>query len=155
EMPEFYLDDTHRVAPERFTERVLGVELVVVEGPSRGERVQLKGNIARVGTADGSTLRIHDPTVSRVHCELVVAADAVTVRDLGSTNGTFVGEARVREADVRPGAVVKVGASAFRVDAGETPTFIPLSDKTALGELIGASAEMRAVYAVLERAAPT
>jgi transcriptional regulator with GAF, ATPase, and Fis domain len=154
-MSEFFLDETRRVAPERHAARALSVELTAVAGPSRGERVKLEGATARVGSSEGSTLRLADPTVSRVHCELVVRGDVIALRDMGSTNGTLVGDLRVVEAVVPPGTIVKAGASAFRIDAGETPTFIPLSDRTELGELVGGGVEMRSVYAVLERVAPT
>jgi len=56
---------------------------------------------------------------------------------------------------VSPGAVIRCGASAFRVDAVDEPAFVSISERTTFGELVGASLEMRQVYAVLERVAPT
>ncbi len=150
-----FTDETRRVAPERHAATFLSVELSVVDGPSRGQRAKVEGATARVGSLEGSTLRLDDPTVSRVHCEIVVRADSITLRDMGSTNGTFVGDVRVVEAIIPAGTIVKVGGSAFRVDRGDTPTFVPLSSRTELGELVGGSVEMRGVYAILERAAPT
>jgi transcriptional regulator with GAF, ATPase, and Fis domain len=150
-----FTDETRRVVPDRHAATFLSVELSVVDGPSRGQRAKVEGATARVGSLEGSTLRLGDPTVSRVHCEIVVQGDSITLRDMGSTNGTFVGDVRVIEAIVPAGTVVKVGGSAFRIDRGDTPTFVPLSSRTELGELVGGSVEMRTVYAVLERAAPT
>ncbi len=154
-MSSFTLDETERVAPDRGARRVLSVELVVIEGPSRGLRVPIRDGIAKVGTAEGNVLRLTDASVSRVHCELQVRADAVTIRDLGSTNGTFVDDVRVRDADVPPGSLVRVGGSAFRIEAGDAPSFIALSARSEFGELLGDSIEMRGVYALLERASPT
>jgi transcriptional regulator with PAS, ATPase and Fis domain len=153
--PPFVLDDTARVSAGLRTVRIPGVELVVVEGPSRGTRTPLGSNVARVGTAEGSELRVTDPSVSRVHCELTVRADCVTLRDLGSTNGTWVNDVRVREVDVPVGTLVRIGRSAFRIDASEVQSFIAISEATEFGELAGGSLEMRSVYAMLERAAPT
>jgi transcriptional regulator with PAS, ATPase and Fis domain len=154
-MAEFVLDETERVAIDRHGVRVLSVELVVVDGPARGARRRVEGGVARVGSSEASTLRLDDRAVSRLHCELTVRADGVALRDLGSTNGTFVDGVRVRDADIPVGAVVRCGGSAFRVEAGEEPSFIAISDKTSFGELVGGSLEMRQVYAVLERVAET
>jgi transcriptional regulator with PAS, ATPase and Fis domain len=70
-------------------------------------------------------------------------------------NGTYVEGVRLREGEVLSGALVRVGASAFRIEAGDAPAFVELSDRMAFGELAGASVEMRHVYAILERLAPT
>jgi transcriptional regulator with PAS, ATPase and Fis domain len=154
-MSEFVLDSTERVPAERRGARVLSVELVVLEGPSRGARVAVPGGVARIGTAEGNLLRLDDRAVSRVHCEIEVRADCIALRDLGSTNGTFIGDVRVREVDVPAGTRVRLGGSVVQIEAGDQPAFLALSDKTELGELVGQSVEMRALYAVLERVAGT
>ncbi len=154
-MSEFVLDETARVSIDRRGLKVLSVDLLVIDGPSRGARVRVQGGAAKVGSADGSSLRLADRAVSRLHCELEVKADTIALRDLGSTNGTFVGEVRVRDADVGIGAVVHCGSSAFRIDAVDEPAFVAISDKTSFGDLVGGSLEMRQAYAVLERVAKT
>jgi transcriptional regulator with PAS, ATPase and Fis domain len=148
-------DETLRVASDGRSMRILGVDLVVVEGPARGTIVRVEGNSARVGSAPGCRLVLPDRAVSRVHCELVAHANRIVVRDLGSTNGTYVGEIQITEAAVPPGTVVRCGASAFRIDCADEPGFIAISERTSFGELVGSSLEMRQVYAVLERVAPT
>jgi transcriptional regulator with PAS, ATPase and Fis domain len=153
-MAEFVLDSTERTSDRRGA-RILSVELVVVDGPSRGVRVTVPGAVARIGSGDGNLLKLDDRAVSRVHCELEVRADGITLRDAGSTNGTWVGDVRVREADVQPGTRVRAGTSVVQIEAGDQPAFVALSDKTELGDLVGGSVEMRTVYAVLERVAPT
>ncbi|MBX3210814.1 MAG: sigma 54-dependent Fis family transcriptional regulator [Labilithrix sp.] len=154
-MSEFVLDETAKVSLDRRGLKILSVDLVVVDGPSRGARLRLEGNKAKVGSAEGCALRLADRSVSRLHVELEVKAGVVTVRDLGSTNGTFVGDVRVRDADVSPGAVVRCGSSAFRVESTDEPAFVAISERTRFGELVGGSLEMRQVYAVLERVAPS
>ena len=151
----FVLDDTARVSFDGRGVRILAVELVVLDGPARGRRLAVQAGTARIGSAEGNHLVLADRTVSRAHCEIVVKSDFVTLRDLGSTNGTLVGDVRVREADVPPGTVVHCGGSVFRIDAADEPGFLAISSRTSFGDLVGASLEMRQVYAVLERAAPT
>jgi transcriptional regulator with AAA-type ATPase domain len=150
------IDATQRVPIDASAMRILSIGLVVVDGPSRGQRITVTDGLARVGAAEGNHLRLNDPTVSRMHCEIRVKADAVIVRDCGSTNGTKVEGVRLREGEVRPGALVKVGASAFRIeDTGGGGVFLPISDRESFGECVGASLEMRRLYAILERVAPT
>ena len=156
-MSEFVLDETERLHgadPRAPGHRVLSIALTVIDGPSRGLRARIDASgKARVGTAEGSTLRLTDRAVSRIHCELEVHQDVVTLRDLGSTNGTFIGEARVRDVDLRVGAVVRCGSTTFAIEAVSEPSFLAISDHESFGELVGGSFEMRRVYAVLERVA--
>lgn len=135
--------------------RIQSAELVVVDGPSRGQRAPVPASGARVGSGEASDLYIDDPTVSRVHCEVHVRPDGVVVRDCESTNGVSVDGVRFREAEVPPGATVRIGASAFRIEIGNEPMTVPISDAEQFGELVGGSLEMRRVYAMLERIAPT
>jgi DNA-binding NtrC family response regulator len=148
-------DGTTRIRVQPNGMRVLTFDLVAVDGPSRGARVHVEGGEARVGSAPGNHLALADATVSRVHCELRARPDAVIVKDCGSTNGTFVEGVRLREGEVKPGTTVRVGNSAFRIEAAGGASFLPVSESTSFGELVGASLEMRRVYAILERIAGT
>ncbi len=153
--PEFLEDSTTRVPADRQRIRIPSVTLAVLEGPSRGKRAVLTTGLASVGSGPSNALVVDDRSVSRVHCEVRVRPFGITLRDQGSTNGTFVEGVRVRDADLPAGAVVRLGGSAFRVEVGEEPAFVPLSDRSELGLLVGGSVEMRGVYALLERVSPT
>jgi len=135
--------------------RIWSVALAVVDGPSRGARAQVGSEIARIGTADGNDLVLADRTVSRFHCEVSVRGNTIVIRDCGSTNGTLIDGVRVREAEIPPGTLVRIGGSALRVELGEEPAFVEVSGRSAFGELVGASVELRRVYAILERLAQT
>jgi hypothetical protein len=135
--------------------RLLSIDLVVVEGPSRGLRMHVKDGVARVGSSEDSDLTLADPTVSRVHCELRVRPDCVVIKDCGSTNGTYIEGVRLREGEVQPGAALRVGNSVVRIESAHTPSYVVVSDRQSFGELLGGSLEMRRVYAILERLAPS
>jgi len=152
---DFEEDATTRVPAPRQGMRMPSVELVVVEGKDRGRRVTVRAGVARIGTAKGSELELTDPTVSRVHCEIRVRTDTITLRDHGSTNGTYVGGARIRDADVPAGTIVRVGSTSVRVEVGDAPSFVEVSSAASFGELVGGSLPMRRLYAVLERIAGT
>jgi DNA-binding NtrC family response regulator len=135
--------------------RVQRVELVVVDGPDRGKRARIAEGDARIGSAKGNTLVLSDPTVSRLHCEIHVRPEGVRLLDRGSTNGTFVDGRRVRDVDLGHGTMVCAGSSTFRVDFTDEPGFLELSPSTKFGEVLGPSAEMRRIYSILEKVAPT
>jgi len=68
-----------------------------------------------VGRAATSDVPIFDPTISRRHAELQLVGGGVLVRDLGSSNGTFLNGARISEATATDGDVVTFGKVAFHV----------------------------------------
>jgi transcriptional regulator with PAS, ATPase and Fis domain len=130
------------------------VELTVVDGPDRGASLRLPMGATRVGTIEHCGLRLSDPTVSRLHCEVRVGND-VRVVDSGSTNGTSVDGVVVLEAKLSAGCSLVVGATTIRVTFGEQPLALTLSPRESFGDVLGASTEMRRVYALMERIAPT
>jgi DNA-binding NtrC family response regulator len=146
---------TSRIRVEPGGLSIPSIELVVIDGPSRGARVRVENGVARVGSAAASDLSLADHTVSRVHCEIRVHPEAIAIKDCGSTNGTYVEGVKVRDGEVRPGAAVRVGRSVFRVESVDGSSVLPISDSDSFGELVGASLPMRQVYAILERIAPT
>src|SRR5262249_50840693 len=125
-----FTDETERVSAAEHVRKILGVALVVIDGPSRGKRHVVQDGAAKVGAAPGNDLQLEDSTVSRVHCALTVGDRGVTLRDLGSTNGTFVGDVRIKEAELVAGIVVRAGASSFRIEVAGAPAFVPLSDRS-------------------------
>ncbi|HEY3285682.1 MAG TPA: adenylate/guanylate cyclase domain-containing protein [Gemmatimonadaceae bacterium] len=74
------------------------------------------------GRAVTSDLAIIDPTVSRHHADLEVGEGGVTVRDVGSSNGTFLNGVKIDQALVTAGDQVTFGKVTFRLEAvAETP----------------------------------
>jgi DNA-binding NtrC family response regulator len=137
------------------SEHLVGMDLVVIEGRDLGARFALQPGVRRLGSAAGSDVRLTDPTVSRVHCELELQARSVKVSDQESTNGTSIDGVRVYVAELRPGSVLHVGSSTLRLERRDEPIVVPISPRESFGELLGKSVAMRRIYAVLERAAKT
>jgi pSer/pThr/pTyr-binding forkhead associated (FHA) protein len=78
----------------------------------RGARYVIRPGETLVGRGDECTLQMEDSAVSRQHMMVQRAADAVTVIDLGSSNGTFVnGQPLLGSRKLRPGDVVTIGKS--------------------------------------------
>ena len=73
------------------------------------------GRTLVVGRAVTSDVPIYDPTISRRHAEITLVAGGVRVKDLGSSNGTFLNGARITQADAGANDVVTFGKVAFTV----------------------------------------
>jgi hypothetical protein len=80
---------------------------------------ELQPGLNRVGRNPTNEVRISDVSVSSFHGEIVVSDAAITVRDLCSTNGTFVDGRPVTEETLNPGQTVRFGAAEFRLDRVE------------------------------------
>jgi DNA-binding NtrC family response regulator len=130
-------------------------KLVVIKGPQRGTEFVIAGDVIRVGKAGENDLEITDETVSRVHFEIVRDAKGYLLRDLKSTNGTFLDGAEIKEAYIRAGSVVGAGAVELKFTPFEERIEILPSEKEALGEMVGRSASMREIFGLIERIAPT
>ncbi|RXS88812.1 FHA domain-containing protein [Streptomyces sp. TM32] len=94
--------------------------LRVVSGPDAGGVHLLHGGQIRIGRSADADVPLDDPDVSRLHCAVTVGPDgAVTVADLRSTNGTAVDGADLgeRPAPLRPGALLRIGESALRLQS--------------------------------------
>src|SRR5688572_26142796 len=74
-----------------------------------------QGHTLVLGRGLGSDLAIHDPTISRRHAELTAGADGVQVKDLNSSNGTFIGGKRVTAARLRVNDTITFGKVQFQL----------------------------------------
>ncbi len=95
--------------------------LVVCSGPDAGGITDLQRGTYSIGrelladSGRAQRIGIADPALSRHHAELVVGAEFVTVRDLGSANGTWVDGRRVRTATVDTDSILRFGYSQCRL----------------------------------------
>lgn len=130
-------------------------QLIVVEGGSKGTKLDLGKDKISIGKKEDNDLVINDRTVSRKHIEIVKEQDSFLLHDLGSTNGTFINDTRVREAYLVPGDQIKIGNSKIEFIAFDEKVQIEPSDKTVFGGIVGHSRKMRQIFGLLERIAPT
>jgi pSer/pThr/pTyr-binding forkhead associated (FHA) protein len=90
--------------------------LVVTEGPLRGTTLPLGSSAVLIGRAPSCTLVLDDDYSSSRHARIFPQGDQWFVEDLGSTNGTFLGEQRVEApTPVPPGAQLRVGQSVIEL----------------------------------------
>ena len=67
------------------------------------------GAVKTIGRSPGAEFIVDAALVSRLHCRLTATADALHVKDLGSTNGTFVNGTRIQAAQLKNGDKLAVG----------------------------------------------
>lgn len=131
------------------------VDLYILAGPDRGAHHRIGAGKVRVGTASRCEVRLSDPTVSRLHCEIDVQKSGFRVTDLDSTNGTFIDGVRIFSAELAAAGTVAVGGTHLRLELADEPVHVALSRADRFGGVLGGSPEMRRIYAILERVAPT
>jgi DNA-binding NtrC family response regulator len=129
------------------------VRVRVSEGPDRGAEVLLDKGTRVIGSGPAADLRLNDRRVSRAHVELALTHGGVRVKDLGSTNGTFVGTSRIESLVLQPPATVKVGQSRIELVPDDLPARDLPSDRDRFGGLVGESEAMRRIFGILERVA--
>ena len=90
--------------------------LVVTEGPLRGTTLPLGSSAVLIGRAPSCTLVLDDDYSSSRHARFFPQGGQWLVEDLGSTNGTFLGEVKVQQpTPVAPGAQVRIGQSVIEL----------------------------------------
>lgn len=86
-----------------------GFALIVASGPRRGMHWSLADGTTKVGRDPDDGIFLDDVTVSRHHAEFEVAGESLVVRDLGSTNGTYVNGTRTETFELHSGDEVIIG----------------------------------------------
>jgi len=83
--------------------------LEILDGDRAGDVLPVGDAVLRIGRKSGNDLVLADEKTSGVHCEIAPEADRLVLKDLGSTNGTFLDGKRITEVVLTPGDVVTVG----------------------------------------------
>lgn len=99
------------------------LELIILSPDHHVAKVELPDGSSTVGRNEGNDIRLEHATVSGRHCSLEVDGDRVRVRDLGSTNGTYIDDQRVEEGELQVGRTLRLGDLPMQLAASgaETP----------------------------------
>ena len=88
--------------------------LTVIKGFNKGEEFPLEKDEVTIGRAEDNTIRLNIAEVSRAHSALTKVEEGYMIRDLGSTNGTFVDKKEIGEKYLlKPGDTVMLGDAIY------------------------------------------
>lgn len=99
-------------------------KLVLLSAGMTGRTHDLKVDRTTIGRVEDNLFQIPEPSVSSHHCEVLVRGNDVIVRDLNSTNGTFINGQKVSESALKPGEVLRLGQIEMRLES-DTPAATP------------------------------
>jgi FHA domain len=92
-------------------------KLVVLSVGMTGRTQELKAEKTTIGRVEDNTFQIAEPSVSSHHCEVLLRGKDVVVRDLNSTNGSYINGERVTEEKVmKPGQILRLGQVEMRLE---------------------------------------
>lgn len=91
------------------------LELQITDGPLEGTTITVGADGARIGRHTSNTLVIPEAGISRYHCEIWCSGEEFSVRDLGSTTGTYFYLKPHAHVQMFPGLMVKLGETEFQV----------------------------------------
>jgi hypothetical protein len=95
------------------------VKLVVLSTGMTGLTFELKADKTTIGRVEDNSIQIPDPSVSSHHCEVLRRGGTVVVRDLNSTNGTYINGLPITESDIKPGQILRLGQIEMRLEADQ------------------------------------
>lgn len=108
------------VQPAR-QEDTMTVALVTFSRSGARKEFTIANGTTVIGRKTDADLRIPISEISRAHCELLVEGDEVILRDLDSSNGTFLNEEEISEAKVKAGDRIRLGPVVFTVQINGEP----------------------------------
>ena len=109
---------------------VMDVRLVMFKPNGQRKDFEITKDLTVIGRSEDCTLRIPLADISRKHCELIKDEQGIRVRDLASSNGTYVNNRRVNEAVLNPGDRLMIGPVVFTVQIDGVPEEItPIETK--------------------------
>ena len=141
--------------------------LIVGPGTAAARRVDILNQPLVIGSDKGCDVVVEDQHVSRRHAEICRTLKGIVLRDLGSSNGTFVERIAVKEAVLRSGAQLRIGMTEFSFETGDEDGRLARLARGAIDDealkstppefksVVGSSTALRRICALLAKLAPT
>jgi len=125
--------------------------LVVIRGDALGARLSLDRAELRIGRDPASDLHLPHSNISRQHCAITRHGDLFWLRDLASTNGTYLNDEMIERVPLRDGDQIRVGTTVLKfIDAGniEADYHRTLRDSAMRDGLTGLFNRNHAIYVI-------
>ena len=96
-------------------------KLVVLSEGLTGQSHELKVDKTTVGRVEDNAFQIAEQSISSHHCEVLLKGNDVVVKDLNSTNGTYINGEKISEKPLKPGQILRLGQVEMRLEAEGVP----------------------------------
>lgn len=94
-------------------------KLVILNQGMTGRSIELTVERTTVGRVEENTVQIADASISSRHAEILLRGTDIVIRDLNSTNGTFINNEKISEATLKPGQTLRFGQVEMKLDDGK------------------------------------
>ncbi len=91
-------------------------KLVLLSPGMTGRTHELKADKTTIGRVEDNVFQIPEPSVSSHHCEVLLQGNDIVVKDLNSTNGTYINGQKVTEGPLKPGQILRLGQIEIRLE---------------------------------------
>jgi DNA-binding NtrC family response regulator len=135
--------------------RLRRVRMEVTSGPDAGLVRDIEASVIRIGARRGNDVQLTDSKVSGLHAEIRLDDRGYRLRDLDSTNGTYVSSLRINDVYIQPGAQIAMGSTRLKFEPLGESIEIELAETDRYGSMMGRSVKMREMFARLEKLAKT
>ena len=97
-------------------------KLVLLSAGMTGRTHELKADKTTIGRVEDNSFQIPEPSVSSHHCEVLLRDKEVVVKDLNSTNGTFINGEKISESVLKGGQILRLGQVEMRLETDAPAT---------------------------------
>ena len=94
-------------------------KLVILNQGMTGRTLELNVERTTVGRVEENTFQIADASVSSRHAEILLHGTDIVIKDLNSTNGTYINGEKISEAPLKPGQTLRFGQVELKIDDGK------------------------------------
>lgn len=108
-------------------------KLVVLSDGQAGRSCELTAEKVTIGRVEDNSFQIAEASVSSHHCEVVLRGAEVVIKDLNSTNGTFINGDKISEAVLKPGQTLRLGQVDLKLDTPVAAPAVPATKKPVEG----------------------
>ena len=104
--------------------------LVVLTEGFTGRTYELKVDRTTVGRVEDNAFQVPEASVSSHHCEILLRGDQVIVKDLDSTNGSYINGQKVSESPLKSGQILRLGQLEMRLETADSKEASKKQDRT-------------------------
>ena len=105
-------------------------KLVILTQSLAGRSRELTADRTTIGRVEDNAFQIAEQSISSHHCEVLLRGSDVVIKDLDSTNGTFINNEKITEGVLKPGQVLRLGQVELRLETGTAGAPAPSASST-------------------------